>query len=678
MHNHNIYWKILPILGVLGFLFSCSKEDDGEKMPDLSGELEIRTTIYNNGITSRSLGTEDPEDGMMGYLYLPPGSFGTTDQQLDSIEYRGGKWEYKRFPLHWDDVTAPETIGEKKQFYFASTDSTGFSEGTDEDLLWGEAEGWLEPLDFDLFHSMSKLTFVYVDKTLKRDIKFDNAKIVLYTKMSETGIVTSDSEGLFRKAHNFDWKTGEVTINPTITPRENKTTAALTRKGTVEEGTEGNKHTYNTGIIEIGIVPPQEFVDGTKLEITAGDYVYRIDLPEYMYKGSEQEKTKLLAGGHLTISIILTEDEIDFEATLVDWEVKETDPIDVSRVFNIGSWEEMRDLMLAINTGYTFNGMVVRLTQDIYIDKDSEVSLGTKLNPFEGIFDGNGFQIFGLGRYETINEASAEVPNVGGLFGYTRGATIQNVTLVAPHVTSTGSLGALVDVAENTTIFNCRNIPDINNNYGSVKGTGNNTGGLVGEAKGNTSLTNCYAIMPVYVTGSGENVGGLVGYTEGAVTHCSAQGVIEASNSSHVGGLIGNSANTVLNCCAWGTSITGGSNVGGLIGYTNGLISNSYAFCNIYGGSNLGSLLGAKGFNGAVQNCLWYRYSSIKIIGSGTLNETSNNSFTSEEISNESLVVHLNTGQSDIWRMRTFDGTAQKPYFDNYVDIKAHVKTTEP
>jgi len=670
-----MYGKILYVLCILGVLFSCSKEDDREELPDLSGELEIRATIYNNGITSRALGTEEPEDGMTGYLYLPLGSFGTEEQLIDSIIYNETKWEYKRFPLHWDDVTAPGTIGEKKQFYLASTDSTEFSEGTDEDLLWGEAEGWLEPLDFDLFHSMSKLTFVYIDKTLKRDINFNNAKIVLYTKISETGIITSDSEGLFRKAHTFDWRTGEVTIDPFITPRENKTTATLTDKVTVTD----NGHDYNAAKIEIGIVPPQEFPADTKLEITAGDYVYRIDLPEYMYKGSEKEKTKLLAGGHLTITIILTEDQIDFEATLVDWEEKETGVIDVSRVFNIGSWEEMRDLMLAINTGYTFNGMVVRLTQDIYIDEDSEVSLGTKLNPFEGIFDGNDFQIFGLGRYEMINEAKAEVPKVGGLFGYTRGATIQNVTLVSPLVTSTGStssLGALVDVAENTTIFNCRNIPDTSNSFGSVRGAGNNTGGLVGEAKGNTSLTNCYAIMPVYVTGSRENIGGLVGYTEGAVTHCSAQGIVDAPNCSQVGGLIGYSTNTLLNSCAWGTTIKGGNRVGGLVGYTNGLVSNSYALCGIDGNSDRGSLLGAKGFNGSVQNCLWYNDGSIKIIGSGTLNETSNKELKSK-VMEESDASHLNEGQSSTWELSTFEGNP-RVYFIGYKDIPVHIKKTEP
>lgn len=661
LHNPDRYRKILAVLCILGFLFSCTKEDGKEELPDLSGEIEIRAKIYNKGISTRA-GVEEPADGLTGYLYLPPGSFGTQEQQLDSIQYSVSKkvWEYKRFPLHWDDIQAPdaEITGEKKQFYLATTDSTEFPAGTKEDLLWGKAEGWLEPIDFDLTHSMSKLTFVYIDKTLKRDIDFENAKIVLYTKMSETGIITSDSEGLFRKAHTFDWRTGEVTIDDEITPRENKTTAMLSSDGTVTE----SGHTYDTAILEIGIVPPQKFADGTRLEITAGEYVYRIDLPEFMYlEGEDKKEIELLPGEHLTISIVLTEDEIDFHATLVDWEEKTSEVIDVSRVFNIGSWEEMQDLMLAINTGYTFNGMVVRLTQDIYIDEDGEVSLGTALNPFEGIFDGNGKQIFGLGN--TINTLKA---NVGGLFGYTRGATIQNVTLVAPHVTSTGSLGALVDVAENTTIFNCRNIADASNDVGSVIGYGSNTGGLVGEAKGNTSLTNCYAILSVRAERTSDNVGGLVGYTEGAVTHSSSQGSVTAPYSSQVGGLIGYSSNTVLNCCAWGR-VNGSSRVGGLIGYTNGLVSNSYSSGLIdgYGSNDRGSLLGAKGFNGVVQNCLWYSYGTIKIIGSGTLNEDSNESFGNPSLMITGDADHLNTGQSETWEIQNFDGNYRAYFIAN-------------
>ncbi|MDL2277106.1 fimbrillin family protein [Parabacteroides sp. OttesenSCG-928-G07] len=671
LYSPDRYEIISTALCLLVFLFSCTQED--EKLPDLSGEIEIRAMIYNNGISSRAE-LEEPTDGLTGYLYLPMGSFGLKKQQLDSIVYDGtlSAWKYKRFPLHWDDIQSPdaEITNDKKQFYLANTDQTNFPEGTNEDLLWGKAEGWLEPLEFNLKHSMSKLTFVYVDKTLKNDIDFSNAKIVIYTEMSENNIVTSNSKGLFRKAHTFDWTTGEVKINANTTPRENKTVATLTKR----EYPDSNGDKIAT--LEVGIVPPQEFADSTKLEITAGEYVYRIALPEKMYLEDDDkgQKIELLPGEHLTITIILTEDEIDFEATLTDWEDKKSDPIEVSRVFNIGSWEEMKDLMLAINTGYTFHGMVVRLTNDIYID--GEVNLGTKLNPFEGIFDGNDFQIFGLGQEKTVNESKEIVPNVGGLFGYTRGATIQNVTLVYPHVTSTGALGALVDVAENTTIFNCRDIANSNKATGSVIGYGSHTGGMVGEAKGNTSLTNCYTILSVRGEKTSESIGGLVGYTEGAVTHCSAQGSIDAIYSSQVGGLIGYSNNSVLNCCAWGT-VKGDSKVGGLVGNSSGQVSNSYSLGSIANyeeeGKYRGSLIGNKEFAGVVQNCLWFSYGGINIIGSGTLNEASNMKFEDSSLMTTVQIERLNKDQADVWAILSFEGKP-RAYFRDYKDVDAHEK----
>ena len=146
---------------------------------------------------------------------------------------------------------------------------------------------------------------------------------------------------------------------------------------------------------------------------------------------------------------------------------------------------------------------------------------------FSGKFDGIDYNIFGLNIKETGNNV--------GLFGYTDGATINNVTLVGGSITGSNNVGAIVGNANNTTLTNVVN-------SAAVSGD-SNVGGIVGSATDTTveDAINTGAIEGIADTDNGGiNVGGLIG----------------SMNNSH---LIGNSYNL-------GDVTSIGSNVGGLVG----------------------------------------------------------------------------------------------------------------
>jgi filamentous hemagglutinin family protein len=183
--------------------------------------------------------------------------------------------------------------------------------------------------------------------------------------------------------------------------------------------------------------------------------------------------------------------------------------------------------------------------------------VGSNSTPFKGNFDGLGHTITGL----TINRATDFV----GLFGATSNASIRNIGLSAVNITGKGNVGALVGQNANGGT--------ISNAYatGTVIGSNNNVGGLVGDNSG--SISSVYAT--VNATGDSNNrVGGLVGNNTGMITNAYATGKVSSDNNS-VGGLVGDNSGTINNAYATGR-VTGKNFVGGLVGKNSGTINNSF------------------------------------------------------------------------------------------------------
>ena len=238
---------------------------------------------------------------------------------------------------------------------------------------------------------------------------------------------------------------------------------------------------------------------------------------------------------------------------------------------------------------------------------------------------GNGDYVGGLVGFNyhgtiTSSYATGNVEGsnyVGGLVGFNYNSTITS-SYATGAVNGSDSVGGLVGYNYNSTITSSYatgavkgddyvgglvgyNYGDIISSYatGSVEG-GNSIGGLAGRNYDEGNISKSYATGTV--TG-GDYVGGLVGYNDfGDISSSFATGSVEGGEKC-VGGLVGDNYGYVTDTYATG-SVTGsgsGNRVGGLVGYNyggekgNATITNSYARGIVTGGSDVGALVGRSG-----------------------------------------------------------------------------------
>ena len=193
-------------------------------------------------------------------------------------------------------------------------------------------------------------------------------------------------------------------------------------------------------------------------------------------------------------------------------------------------------------------------------------NLYTNFNPttraFQGSLNGLGHTITGL----TINAPSVDYVGLIAYLGRPSSGTV-------PTVSSVGMLGA------------------------SVTGS-NYVGALIADVFGG-AIENSYSTGNVY---GRQNVGGLVGYLTGtAQSSFSAVNVSGPSNASHVGGLIGATEPTSSVSKSYSTgSVTGNTSVGGLIGFNQANLSQTFATGLVQGGSRSTSVGGLVGSNRSI------------------------------------------------------------------------------
>jgi hypothetical protein len=162
--------------------------------------------------------------------------------------------------------------------------------------------------------------------------------------------------------------------------------------------------------------------------------------------------------------------------------------------------------------------------------------IGTMQAPWGGNFDGKCFAIRNL----YINKAGSDYV---GLFGYTDGAYIKDVSLRSFEIQGNDHVGAFVGYAVNSTIEGVEvvmGVPkigeDINLNVLSVLGS-ENVGGIAGSLLAGSSLNDSSSRV---VNVKGNNyVGGLVGYRQrsASIADCYSNEYVNGFGS--VGGLVG-------------------------------------------------------------------------------------------------------------------------------------------
>jgi hypothetical protein len=202
----------------------------------------------------------------------------------------------------------------------------------------------------------------------------------------------------------------------------------------------------------------------------------------------------------------------------------------------------------------------------------------------------------------TINNGYKGANRIGGLVGILNGGKIINSYATAGGLGIDASdgcdhVGGLV--GDGSGFEGAGSAGIIQDSYAHIEGNVSAgcgpVGGLAGSMGSGSVISNSFAYVGGNVSGNG-NVGGLVGYTDGSITNSYSQVTGHVSSiEDYVGGLAGYAGGLVTNSYAFAGSVFGQGNVGGLIGNSIGTITNSYSRVTnsvIGTGNNVGGLAG--------------------------------------------------------------------------------------
>ncbi len=304
---------------------------------------------------------------------------------------------------------------------------------------------------------------------------------------------------------------------------------------------------------------------------------------ENVKKGEDQKYTiskEVLNNGKYSVYVRDTEGKYKYETI----EVKE-----ITENMNIDSKEKLIEFRNEVNKGRTYEGKIVQVTEDIYLEgkvEDQWIPIGTDETNFNGTFNGNNHTIHGLyinstnsyqGLFKNIDK-KAKIKNLTidgemtsliyqGGFASTNYGTIENCTNNA-KLNATGNLwcGGIV-AANKGIIYKC-----INN--GEIIANGEAAGGI---AAGNGTWTT-------------EKDTDIVGF----IIECINNGAVTSFSwtSGGITALNGNFATTAKGyiCNSYNTGIVNGGNDrrGGIVGQVKCRGGISYVY-NCY---NRGDILG--------------------------------------------------------------------------------------
>ncbi|MDE2042891.1 MAG: hypothetical protein KGJ05_07450, partial [Alphaproteobacteria bacterium] len=320
-----------------------------------------------------------------------------------------------------------------------------------------------------------------------------------------------------------------------------------------------------------------------------------------------------------------------------------------------GNVDASATIIAAASIASTYSGMWA-ITGFVPLGTDGTGIVLNSGNGFTGSFNGQNF---------TINNLNVNRPNAlfDGLFGYAgTSAIISNTGIVGGGVAGKGYIGDLIGANHGT----------VNGDYatGAVTATTNfDTGGLIGQNLSG-SITNSYATGAV--TGSaGGYTGGLVGYNDTSISNSYATGAVNGGTGLYTGGLIGaaGTANSLNNSYATGSVTSSFQYVGGLIGRSRGLVTNSYATGAVSGSANVGGLVGVN--NGTLTNV----YALGAVISTGGYQgglvgynaSTINNAYATGSITGASTTRGAFAGYN------AAGSTISNVYYDNYTSGLASV-----
>lgn len=214
-----------------------------------------------------------------------------------------------------------------------------------------------------------------------------------------------------------------------------------------------------------------------------------------------------------------------------------------------------RQFRWGVNEVYTFEGITIKLMNDIELTQDWTPVGSSDRYAFEGIFDGNGHVISGLHIEAPGSEYQA-------FFGYLKG-TVENLELQGTVATEKNfAAGLAAFVAQSAVVRDCTV---------DVQVTGRDkVGGIAGENSG--MIANCRNLGSIK---GNVKIGGIVGENwNGIVRECGNEGNVSATGQSigpyGTGGIAGRSVakNALIERC-YNTGNISSENecTGGIAGY---------------------------------------------------------------------------------------------------------------
>ena len=227
--------------------------------------------------------------------------------------------------------------------------------------------------------------------------------------------------------------------------------------------------------------------------------------------------------------------------------------IDSTNMLEISSAEELKAFRDDVNTGNSYEGKYVYLTDDITITLDSNEqwepigfypmensSPADETNkPFKGIFDGRGHEINGI--YINITDKAQ------GLFGLVNYGIIKNIVIGANNnvVGGAATAGVVGYLYNKSKVLNCCN-------KGNVSAPEKDMiGGIVGQVSNECIIKNCYNSGTI--NGS-KHVGGIAGNVgiESIIENCYNTGNVTGAivENSCTGGICGDCQlnSKIMNC----------------------------------------------------------------------------------------------------------------------------------
>ena len=205
---------------------------------------------------------------------------------------------------------------------------------------------------------------------------------------------------------------------------------------------------------------------------------------------------------------------------------------------------ELAYLASKTNGGTTYSGKYFKLMNDIDLNNINWTPIGRiESTPFSGTFDGNFFKI--KNAQIAVNVSGSSLVGVG-LFGTLQNANLKNLGIEAySYNISGGRSGGLVGVLFSSTVSNCFATGELTSTFLHLSG-GESSGGLIGDIRGNSSVSNCYAACNLTTSSADSefvSIGGLVGFicSDGTknITNCYANSTIVSPDANSNGGLVG-------------------------------------------------------------------------------------------------------------------------------------------